>query len=123
MQPGQYYVIGTAVLNTRCGGCVNLIINPGDAGVLENDNEWIALIIPGEPRVVVDAVAYEVNKSPLLSSWVPADIIPQLGGGLWGNYQSLETSATTDDAFMTIGRWRDGLGRRLLHRLPRDAEQ
>ena len=123
MQPGQYYVIGTAALNARCGGCVNQIIDSGSAGVIENDDEWIALIIPGNPRVVVDAVVYEANKRPNLSSWVPADIIPQLGGGLWGNYQSLEASSTTDDAFMTIGRWRDGLGRRLLHRLPRDAEQ
>ena len=28
LQPGQYYVIGTPDLNARCGGCVNLIINP-----------------------------------------------------------------------------------------------
>ncbi|GIV07344.1 MAG: hypothetical protein KatS3mg017_0546 [Fimbriimonadales bacterium] len=107
LQPGQFYVIGTPNLNTRCGGCVNQLINPGAAGVLENDNEWIALVIPGETRTVVDAVAYEVNKSPL-ANWVPADIIPQLGGGLWGNYQNLEAGTTTDDAFMTIGRWRDG---------------
>ena len=26
LQPGQYYVIGTAALNARCGGCVNQII-------------------------------------------------------------------------------------------------
>ena len=108
LNPGQFYVIGTPDLNTRCGGCVNQIFTPGTAGAIENDNEWIALIIPGEPRVVVDAVVYEANKSAL-SSWVPADIIPQLGGGLWGNYQSLEAGTTTDDAFMTIGRWRDGL--------------
>jgi len=108
LQPGQYYVIGTADLNTRCGGCVNLTINPGSGGIIENDNEWIALIIPGNPRVVVDAVVYEANRSAL-SGWVPADIIPQLGGGLWGNYQSLEAGTTTDDAFLTIGRWRDGL--------------
>jgi signal peptidase I len=76
LQPGQYYVIGTPALNTRCGGCVNQIFDPGSAGRIENDNEWIALIIPGEPRVVVDAVVYEANRSAL-SSWVPADIIPQ----------------------------------------------
>ena len=108
LQPGQFYVLGTSNLNARCGGCVNQIFDPGTAGVLENDNEWIALIIPGDPRTVVDAVAYEVNRAPNLSTWVPADIIPQLGGGLWGNYQSLEAGASTDDAFMTIGRWRDG---------------
>lgn len=108
LQPGQFYVIGTQNLNTRCGGCVNQTFNPGTAGALENDNEWIALIIPSESRTVVDAVAYEVNKRPL-GEWVPADIIPELGGGLWGNYQSLEAGTTTDDAFMTIGRWRDGL--------------
>lgn len=109
LQPGQYYVIGTAALDTRCGGCVNQTFSPGSAGAIENDEEWIALIIPGNPRVVVDAVVYEANKRPNLSEWVPADIIPQLGGGLWGNYQSLEAGTTTDDAFMTIGRWRDGL--------------
>ncbi len=108
LQPGQFYVIGTPNLNTRCGGCVNQIFDPGTAGVLENDNEWIALIIPGETRTVVDAVAYEVNRAPNLASWVPADIVPQLGGGLWGNYQSLEAGSNTDNAFMTIGRWRDG---------------
>jgi len=107
LQPGQFYVLGTPNLNARCGGCVNQIFDPGTAGALENDNEWIALIIPGDPRTVVDAVAYEVNRS-VITNWVPEDIRPQLGGGLWGNYQCLEAGATTDGSFMTIGRWRDG---------------
>jgi len=108
LQPGQFYVLGTPNLANRYPGRVNQTFNPGSVGALENDNEWIALIIPGEPRTVVDAVAYETNRSPV-ASWVPADILPQLGGGLWGNYQSLEAGASTDDAFLTIGRWRDGL--------------
>lgn len=107
LPPGGFYVIGTAALNTRYPGRVNQTFNPGTAGVIENDNEWIALIIPGDTRTVVDAVVYEANRSPI-ANWVPADIIPQLGGGLWGNYQSLEAGTSTDDAFMTIGRWRDG---------------
>ncbi len=107
LQPGQFYVLGTPNLATRYPDRVDQRFDPGSAGVLENDNEWIALIIPGDPRVVVDAVAYETNRSPI-ANWVPADIIPQLGGGLWGNYQSLEAGSTTDDAFLTIGRWRDG---------------
>ncbi|MDW8105670.1 MAG: lamin tail domain-containing protein, partial [Armatimonadota bacterium] len=107
LQPGQFYVLGTPNLAIRYPGRVNQFFSPGTAGVIENDNEWIALIIPGTPRTVVDAVAYETNRSPI-ASWVPADIRPQLGGGLWGNYQSLEASATTDDTFLTIGRWRDG---------------
>ncbi|GBC91714.1 hypothetical protein HRbin15_00169 [bacterium HR15] len=100
LQPGQFYVIGSELVPN-----VNLVV--GANNLFENDNEWTALKMPD--GMVVDAIAYETNKAPDLTTWVPANIIPQLGRGIWGNYITLQASTTTDDTLLSLQRWRDGL--------------
>ncbi|CUU05557.1 Lamin Tail Domain [Armatimonadetes bacterium GBS] len=99
LQPGDYYVIGS-------GNVPNVDLVVGANNLFENDNEWT--VLRDANGNVVDAIAYETNKAPDLTTWVPADVIPQLGPGVWGNYITLQVSATTDDTLLSIGRWRDG---------------
>ena len=100
LQPGQFYVIGSGNVPN-----VNLIVGTND--LFENDNEWIVLRMPD--GTVVDAVAYETNKRPDLTAWVPANIIPQLGRGIWGNYITLQGTASIDNTLLSLQRWKDGL--------------
>lgn len=82
----------------------NLVV--GTNNLFENDNEWTAL--RDANGQVVDAVTYETNKAPNLTTWVPADVIPHLGRGIWGNYITLQASATSDNTLLSLARWRDG---------------
>lgn len=100
LQPGDYYVIGS-------GNVPNVDLIVGINNLFENDNEWT--VLRDANGNVIDAVAYEVNKVPDLTTWVPADVIPQLGpAGIWGNYVTLQASATTDNTLLSLARWRDG---------------
>ncbi len=100
LQPGDYYVIGS-------GNVPNVDLVVGTNNLFENDNEWTVLRMPD--GTVVDAIAYETNKNPDLTAWVPAGVIPQLGRGIWGNYITLQASGTTDDTLLSLQRWKDGL--------------
>ncbi len=100
LQPGDYYVIGSGLVPN-----VDLVV--GANNLFENDNEWIALKMPD--GTVVDAIAYETNKNPDLSLWVPANVIPHLGRGIWGNYITLQGTATVDNTLLSSQRWKDGL--------------
>ncbi len=96
---GGYLVVGDPNIPN-----VNIQVDQDIISYWENDNEWTAL--RDTNNVVVDAVAYEVNKAPNLSTWVPSNIIPQLGRGIWGNYLFQDgTLATTDATRQSISRY------------------
>jgi hypothetical protein len=87
---------------------VNLIVGAGTAPVIENDNEWIAFsrcpMAQWSTRLLTRR-----TKRPDLTAWVPANIIPQLGRGIWGNYITLQGTASIDNTLLSLQRWKDGL--------------
>lgn len=94
LQPGQYYVLGSAVVPN-----VNQIV--GVNNIWENDNEWLAL--KDTAGNIIDALAYETNKG----SNFPAGHFEGLG--LWGNFTSIDGDAAgTDLTFQSMSRWEDG---------------
>lgn len=102
LQPGQFYVIGSPLVPN-----VNLVVTHPNTGLSqdlwENDQEWTAL--KDASGNVIDAIAYETNKiNP-----IPAEILPQIGTGIWGNYTSIDgDSAGTDTTDQSISRYIDG---------------
>lgn len=102
LQPGQFYVIGAPTVPN-----VNLVVvHPTTnlpQNLWENDNEWLALVMPND--TIVDAVAWETNKGMDF----PDEILMEIGTGVWGNYTSTDgESAGTDTTNQSISRWRDG---------------
>jgi hypothetical protein len=105
IEPGSYFVIGnTGVLN------VSHVV---PANFLENDQE--VLTLRDSAGVLIDAVAWETNKSlgfVTTSAGAPADastaVAPQLGPGLFGNHQGGEIAGTPLNATVSWGRYVDG---------------
>lgn len=85
---------------------VSLTVSQATVSFWENDNEWT--ILRDANGAVVDAVAYEVGRAPDLSTWVPSDLLSQIGGGIWGELQSNESGGANDNTYMTWSRYSDG---------------
>ena len=94
---GAFYVIGNAGLAN-----VNQVV---PSNTFENDEESIELYDLG--GTLRDAVAYEINRTTTITTL--ADLIPQIGSGLWGNHQAIDlgTSPNTTPS-VSIGRHLDG---------------
>jgi hypothetical protein len=97
--PGDYYVVGmTGVLN------VDFVT----AVALENDNETLELYDAGSN--LVDAVFYEANAPFNVAgiATVGPQIAAQVGPGVWGNHQGVQTGAAAGTTLTTVARHLDG---------------
>lgn len=91
LAPGAYYVVGnTAVTN------VNQIVA---ANFFENDNETVELRDPA--GALIDAALYEANLGTVFA---PADVLAQIGKGVWGN-QTMQQGAVVTASDPTLISW------------------
>ncbi len=93
---GDYYVLGAATV-----AAVNQVV--GVSNIWENDNESLQLRNAG--GMLIDAVIYEAN---LGTAFAPADVLAAVGGGIWGNKTTIQSTATTDTTLQSWSRWTDG---------------
>jgi hypothetical protein len=104
---GGYYVIGNPSVPN-----VNFVINPGAAGVIENDAELTELRDSGGN--LIDAMIYESNKGPsgaagygALSAAQLAEVGPNPTPGYFGNYFGADLPTLIPAG--TLSRFTDGL--------------
>jgi hypothetical protein len=107
INPGGYFVLGqTGVLNVN-----QIVTGGGSAGFWENDGETLELRNAG---VLQDAVLYESTKGPTAPNnggygVLPADVVAQVGPGIWGNNQSVDLPGTPKLSSASLARYVDGL--------------
>lgn len=105
LAPGAFYVIGFA-------GVANL--NQTVTALFENDAETIELRNGAfATGTLIDGVVYERNKGNTGTGNIghgvlPADVLAQVGSGIWGNNQSSDFAGTPLRATNGQARWVDG---------------
>ena len=101
LQPGEFYVLGDpALLATVPGGvATQAFTNAFDVG---DGQDYVALRSPA--GVLLDAVAYETNKSDSID---PDEILVQIGPGIWGNHRHNDLDGTA--LLTSVSRALDGL--------------
>jgi len=87
-----FWTVGQTAVAALPGAVVNQI---DDALNLGDGENYIALRTPS--GVLLDAVAYEMNKGYTL---IPAEIYTQIGVGIWGNTVMADTGLSSDSRFL-----------------------
>jgi len=87
-----YWTVGMTNVSLLPGATVDLV---DDVLRMDNGENYIALRSPAD--ILLDAVAWEMNKAYTL---IPEEIYTQIGVGIWGNHVNAESPLTSQSRFL-----------------------